>query len=155
MCSSDLSDVYLDFLAASIRDALEKTGMDGFMIDWVWMPDGLSDARKASGGKWLDAEKALFAQIMGAPFPGEDALDAAQKLEYDRKSLDRCWARIRDAAKAAKPDCIIWLSCCNLEHPSVQGTALLREADWLMNEHPDPAKFAAMPGAADTQRRIQ
>jgi len=31
---------YLDYLCGSIKDALEKTGIDGFMIDWVWNASG-------------------------------------------------------------------------------------------------------------------
>jgi hypothetical protein len=33
-----LTTAYLDYLCASIADALNRTGMDGFMIDWVWNP---------------------------------------------------------------------------------------------------------------------
>lgn len=31
------TDEYLDFLSKSISDAVRKTGIDGFMIDWVWL----------------------------------------------------------------------------------------------------------------------
>ena len=38
-----------------------KTGIDGFMIDWLWQPE-----RKSTGGKWLECEKQLYAQLTGA-----------------------------------------------------------------------------------------
>ena len=148
------ADAYLDFLAASISDALTKTGMDGFMIDWVWMPDGIGDARKTAGGNWLDAEKTLYEHLMNAPFPGENKLTPTDKTAYDRACLDRLWKRIHDAAKASKPDCVIWLSCCDLAHPSVAGSPMLREVDWLMNEHPDPVRLAALLDAAPKGQRI-
>jgi Hypothetical glycosyl hydrolase 6 len=130
-----MTDEYLDFLADSIRDAITKTGIDGFMIDWLWNPDR---ARERLGGKWIDSEKKLYEQVTGQPFAGEDKLTAEEKLAYDRKNIDRAWRRIRDAAKSVKPDCIIWLSCYDVAHPSVAGSSLFQEVDWLMNEDPDP-----------------
>ncbi|HOZ47264.1 MAG TPA: hypothetical protein PLO37_18355 [Candidatus Hydrogenedentes bacterium] len=144
------SDRYLDFLAASIRDAVEKTGIDGFMIDWVWNPD--KARADQNGGAWKPAEKELYAQLMGEPFPGEAQLSDAQKTAYDRASITQCWKRIRDAA----PDSVIWLSCNDLNHPSVVDSPLLREVDWIMNEHPDPERLAKVIAAAtDRQRVIQ
>lgn len=138
-----LSDHYLDFLAASIRDAVEKTGIDGFMVDWLWNPDG---ARQKLGGKWLPEERKLFEQVMGAPFPGEDQLTSAEKLEYSRRTIERAWNRIREAAKSVKPDCVIWLSCSNVQDPTVTGSVLFEEVDWLMNEHPDPTHIVTALG---------
>jgi len=148
------SERYLDFLAASIRDAVEKTGIDGFMIDWVWNPD--KARADQNSGAWKPAEKELYAQLVGAPFPGEAQLTDEQKTVYDRASITRCWQRIRDAAKSAAPDCVIWLSCHDLNHPSVVDSALLREVDWIMNEHPDAERLAKVLAAAtDRQRVIQ
>jgi hypothetical protein len=42
----------LALASAAIRDAVKKTGIDGFMIDWLWQP-----SRRATKGKWLDCEK--------------------------------------------------------------------------------------------------
>ena len=68
-----LSTPYLDYLCASIQDALRRTGMDGFMIDWVWNPKrpGSADA-KESNERWLECEKAMFTELLGRPFPGAD-----------------------------------------------------------------------------------
>lgn len=147
------TDEYLDYLAASIEDALRKTGMDGFMIDWLWNP---TDAvrQKATGGKWLPAEQKLFTQLLGKSFPGEKQLAPAERLDYERRAIDRCWARIRTAAKRAQPDCIIWLSCNKVHDPAIAGSTLLKEVDWMMDEAGTPAamkEVAAMFGPQTRQ----
>jgi hypothetical protein len=136
-----LTTTYLDFLCASIADALRRTGMDGFMIDWVWNPN----RPKRDGIEvWLPAEQAMFAELLGTPFPGADKLTAADRLRCERAALDRCWRRLRDATRQVKPDALIWLSCHNLRHATVVDSALLREVDWLMNENPNPADLVAV-----------
>lgn len=123
------TDEYLAYLSASIRDAVTKTGMDGFMIDWVWMPN-----RAATTNKWLACEKTLYQQLTGEAFPGEEKLSKEQELAYSRKAIDRCWKAIRKAAKDANPNCIIWLTSNNTMHPHVVNSEMYKEADWLMNE---------------------
>ncbi len=123
------TDEYLKFLSESIYDAVSKTGIDGFMIDWVWMPN-----RKATLGKWLEAEKQLYKQLMGKTFPGEKNLSRQDDLAYSRKAIDRCWATIRKAAKKANPKCVIWVTVNKIDHPHVINSPMYREADWLMNE---------------------
>lgn len=123
------TDDYLDYLSKSIADAVTKTGIDGFMVDWLWMPN-----RKATEGKWLDCEKALYKQLMGEDFPGEDKLTKEQDTAYSRKAIERCWDAIRKAAKTANPDCIIWLTVNNMHHPHVTHSKIYKEVDWLMNE---------------------
>lgn len=123
------TDEYLAYVAAAITDAVKNTGINGFMIDWIWQPN-----RKATEGKWLDAEKKLYQQLMGEPFPGEEKLTPAQDLEYSRRAIDRCWKTIRKAAKDANPNCIVWLTCNNIKHPHIQDSDMFREVDWLMAE---------------------
>jgi hypothetical protein len=123
------TDDYLAFLSESISDAVRKTGIDGFMIDWVWMPN-----RKSTEGKWLQCEKDLYKQLMGEAFPGEDKLTKAQDTEYSRKAIDRCWKAIRKAAKDANPKCIVWLTVNQISNPHVINSPMYQEADWLMNE---------------------
>jgi hypothetical protein len=137
---------YLDFLSASIRDALQKSGMDGFMVDWVWNPDGPI--------RWLDCEKEMYRELMNEPFPGKEALTPQQELQFRRKAIDRCWKSIRDAAKGTKPDCVIWLSCNNLRHPDIAGSALLKEIDWIMNEAPDTGELDSLKGSFGENARI-
>lgn len=123
------TDKYLEYLSAAITDAVSTTGIDGFMIDWVWQP-----TRKSTDGKWIDAEKKLYQQLMGEPFPGEDKLSKTQDLEYSRKAIDRCWKTIRKAAKDANPKCIVWLTTNKMHHPHVINSDMYKEVDWLMGE---------------------
>jgi len=126
------TDKYLAYLESAIDDAVSKTGIDGFMIDWLWQPK-----RKSTGGKWLDSEKKLYQQLMGEPFPGEDKLSREKDLAYSRKAIDRTWKTIRKAAKGANPECIIWLTVNNIRHPHVVNSDMYQQADWLMNEAGD------------------
>lgn len=138
------TDEYLRVLDSTVRDAVAKTGVDGFMIDWLWNPE-----RKTTAGKWIECEKELYAQLVGEAFPGEDALTEEQEVAYGRLAIDRAWQTIRTAAKETKQDCLIWLSCHIMDHPHVVNSKLFEEIDWLMNEHPEPqsvAKVRAMAG---------
>ena len=123
------TDEYLKYLSAAISDAVKTTGIDGFMIDWVWMPK-----RKSTGNKWIESEKSLYKQLMGEKFPGEDKLTKTQETEYSRKAIDRCWQTIREAAKTANPECIIWLTTNSVNHPHVMNSNMYKEVDWLMGE---------------------
>ena len=125
-----LTDKYLAYLKTVISEGV-KTGIDGFMIDWVWPPN-----QKSTKGKWIECEKQLYEQLMDEPFPGEDKLTKEKKNEYGKRSVERCWRVIHDTAKEINPDCIIWLSCNNLLSPYVP-EAMLKECDWIMNETPD------------------
>lgn len=139
------TDEYLDYLAMSIEEALRISGMDGFMIDWVWNP---TDAARKSGngGKWLGAEKGLFKKLMGKEFPGEEQLSKEDKLAYERRAIDRCWAKIRDAAKKTNPDCVIWLSCNKVSDPTSIDSNLYKQVDWLMDESGNPAAMKGIAG---------
>lgn len=123
------TDEYLAYLSTAITDAIKVTGMDGFMIDWVWMPK-----RKATQGKWLDAEKKLYQQLMGTPFPGEDKLTKEENIAYGRAAIDRCWKTIHSAAKTADPDSIIWLTTNSVNSPLIKNSNMTREVDWIMGE---------------------
>ncbi len=128
------TDEYLDYLSKAIKDAVSTTGIDGFMIDWLWMPGRNPADRRDGPIDWIDAEKKLYAQLMGEPFPGKDKLTNQQETAYSRKAIERCWDTIRKAAKEANPDCIIWLTVSHMKHAHVVGSKMFKEADWLMNE---------------------
>lgn len=123
------TDEYLAYLSAAITDAVKTTGIDGFMIDWVWQPN-----RKSTDEKWLDAEKKLYQQLMNEPFPADGKLSGEQYWAYSCKAIDRCWKTIRKAAKEANPKCIIWLTTNNVNHPHVKNSDMYREVDWFMGE---------------------
>jgi hypothetical protein len=127
-----LTDRYLDYLGRSMADAIQKTGMDGYMIDWVWNP---SDRLRENG--WLPAERELFSQLTGKPFPVSGHPDDREKLEYERKAIARCWDRIKETRDRTGPRCILWLSCNDYGNPTITGSRMLQEVDWAMNESPD------------------
>jgi len=133
------TDEYLRYLDAAVRDAVGKTEIDGFMVDWLRMPT----SRTSNGGSWLDCEKRLYAQLMGEPFPGEQELPADKMTDYGRRAVARAWDVIRKAAKETKPDCIVWLTCCDVNDPHIANSRALRETDWLLNEAGDLARTAA------------
>jgi hypothetical protein len=141
---------YLDYLCASIEDALQRTGMDGFMIDWVWNPGDLDGGRL----RWLDCEQQMYRELLGEAFPGKDKITQERELEFRRRAIDRCWERIRTASKRAKPDCVIWLSCCNVSAPVVVNSRLFKEVDWLMNEATDPKSLEQVEAMKGPHTRL-
>jgi hypothetical protein len=143
------TDEYLAYLSASITDAVKKTGIDGFMIDWLWQPK-----RQSTKGKWLDCEKQLYQQLMDEEFPGEDKLSKDQDLAYSRKAIDRCWKAIRKAAKDADPDCIVWVTTNHMNHPHVVDSDMYKEADWLMNESGDMKRIHAVKSMVGEHTRL-
>jgi hypothetical protein len=130
------TDRYLDYLCLSMEDAIRKTDIDGYMIDWVWNPSS-----KLRDAGWLPAEQKLFEQLTGKPFPKGGRPDYGEKLEYEREAIERCWARIKETRDRVNPRCVIWLSCGNFTNPTIAGSKMLREVDWSMNESPDPKYF--------------
>lgn len=145
------TDEYLAYLSASIGDAVRKTGIDGFMIDWLWMPK-----RQSTGGKWLDCEKKLYTQLMREPFPGEEELveKSAKYTEYSRKALDRAWKTIHKAAKQANPECVIWLTSNHINHPHVVNSDMYQQCDWIMNESGDMKRIEQVKGMVGKHTRL-
>jgi hypothetical protein len=143
------TDAYLDYLSTSITDAVRTTGIDGFMIDWVWMPK-----RASTANRWLACEKKLYTQLMGEAFPGEDRLTKQQDLAYSRTAIDRCWKTIRTAAKDANPKCIVWLTSNHMNHPHVVNSDMYKEADWLMNESGDMGRIKAVKSMVGPHTRL-
>jgi hypothetical protein len=70
---------YLDYLSVSIEDALKKTGIDGFMVDWLWNPEK---------DLWLKCEQEMYAELMGESFPGTDKVSKEQTAAYRKKSTE-------------------------------------------------------------------
>lgn len=126
---------YLDYLGNAIEDALVKTGMDGFMIDWLFH----GPIHPGKRLKWLPCEQQMWKELMQGEFPGIENISMEQENEFARRSVDRCWEHIRISAKKVKSDCIIWLSCYDLNHPQMVGSKIFKEIDWLMNEAGDIA----------------
>ena len=142
---------YLDYLDKIIPEALTKTGIDGFMIDWVYNASHFYPDKEYP---WLDCEKQMYRELFDAPFPGDAAMDKDRIDEFNRRALARCWDRIHAAAKAAKPGCVIWLTCFDLQHPQLNDSRMLKEVDWLMNEHTDPQKLLDIQHAVGPETKL-
>lgn len=144
------TDKYLEYLSQSIGDAVKRTGIDGFMIDWLWMP-----TRRETKGLWLESEKQLYTQLMNEPFPGEDEVKKNGKYDtYARKAIDRTWKTIHKAAKDANPDCIIWLTSNHLNHAHVVNSDMYQQADWIMNESGDMKRIEQVKGMIGKHTRL-
>jgi hypothetical protein len=124
---------YLDYLGNSIKDALIKTGMDGFMMDWFFHGSIYPGKRL----KWLPCEQQMWVELMGSKFPGVENVSEEMEMTFKRRSVDRCWKHIHKVAKETNPDCIIWLTTYKLHHPQYENADMLQEVDWLMNEGGD------------------
>ncbi len=139
---------YLNYLDAVIRDAIQKTGIDGFMIDWFYQPN-----RSSHEGRWLESEKERYLELMNEPFPGEEELTDIQYDTYSRRAIEACWDVIRKAAKETDPNSMIWLTAFDIAHPHYVDSKMFREIDWLMNEEGDVSKIEMIRNmvGADTQ----
>lgn len=126
-----LHDGYLDYFCGSVADALLKTEIDGFMVDWVNRP--------TRSDQWVKVEADLFRTLMGEPPPDNGKVPEDVMLEYDRRSIARAWLRLRETVERIRPSALIWTN-----HPLLakdkdlwNDTAILREADWILNESQD------------------
>lgn len=136
------TNAYLDYLGAAIEDAVKKTDMDGFMIDWLWNPGATLEPYLPL--QWIDCEKVMFSELMNRPFPGKN-IHPEEETEFRRKSnCPLLEAHVKEAAKSAKPDCIVWLTCCEVTSKDVIGSTMFKEVDWLMNEAGDMESLTAV-----------
>lgn len=126
---------YLEYLSTSIEDAIRKTDMDGVFIDWLWNPGTTMEPYPPL--KWIDCEQEMFKELMNRTFPGKEKISPEIELEFRRKAIDRCWKKIRETVKKTKPECIIWLTSCQLTSKDIAGSDMLKEADWVLNEAGD------------------
>lgn len=143
---------YLDYLCASIEDAIIKTDLDGFMIDWLYNPGGGRDPLPAL--RWLPCEQTMYKELMGEDFPGKDKITPEVELAFRKKSIDRAWGRIRGVAKGAKPNCLIWLSAYELRSKEYVGAKVLQEADWIMNEAGDVSRTESVKSLIGDQTKL-
>ncbi len=123
---------YLRYLDEVIRDAIDKTGIDGFMIDWFYQPN-----RQSNGGNWLASEKERYQELMGRPFPVDGSLTDKDFETYSRRAIEACWDVIYKATKETDPNCIIWLTSFDITHPHIVNSKMFKQIDWLMNEEGD------------------
>ena len=130
-----LTQQYIDYLSASILDAIKKTDMDGIMLDWFYNPGGGRDPLPPL--RWIPCEQEMYKELLGEPFPGMDKMNPEIELDFRRKAIDRAWQQIKKVTKETKSGCIIWLTAYEVNSKEYKGSALLKEVDWLMNEAGD------------------
>lgn len=143
---------YIDYLSASIEDAIKKTDMDGIMLDWFYNPGGGKDPLPPL--RWLPCEQVMYQELMDRPFPGKDKITSEIELDFRRKAIDRAWKRIREITKKTKPDCIIWLTAYDVNSKEYAGSDMLKEIDWLMNEAGDIASTEAVRSLVGSQTKL-
>ncbi len=126
-----LTQKYLDYFCAQVREAAMACEMDGFMVDWFSPP--------VKRNQWIPAERTLWQEIVGEEFPTADP-DQPATWAYERALLERAWAHIRAAADSVRPGLIIWPNIFGVHDDKTRalygGTRLMREADWILNEFP-------------------
>ena len=91
---------------------------------------------------------------MDQPFPGKDKMTPEIELDFRRKAIDRAWKHIRGVTKKTKPDCIIWLTCYDLNSKEIAGSDMLKEIDWLMNEAGDMASIEAVRSKVGSHTKL-
>jgi len=143
---------YINYLCASIEDAIKKTDIDGVLLDWFYNPGGGRDPLPPL--RWLPCEQVMYQELMNQAFPGKDKITPEIELDFRRKAIDRAWKRVRKTVKGTKSNCIIWLTCNDLNSKEIVGSAMLNEIDWLMNEAGDIASTEAVRKSIGKQTKL-
>jgi hypothetical protein len=130
------TQTYLNDLGVSIEDAIKKTDMDGFMVDWFHNPGGGRNPLPPL--HWLPCEQEIYQELMGELFPGKEKITPEIELVYRRKAIERAWQLIKTTTKRVKPNCLIWLSSYEINSEEYKETSLLKEIDILQSEYGDP-----------------
>lgn len=153
-CSEYLSCIpftpeYIDYFAAGVADAVNNTGIDGFMLDWLFNGHHHNMPR----GYWLDCEIKMFETLLRKKFPGSKNVSAEDELIMDTLATRELFDRVRRAADSAGRKITIWLTSPTLLFRPLVDSGVYRQVDWLMNEN---ANFADFPAdIATTARKIQ
>ena len=147
-----LTKQYLNYLCASIDDAVRKTNIDGIMLDWFYNPGGGRDPLPPL--RWITCEQEMYGEIMGESFPGKEKMTPEIELVFRQKAIDRAWKQIRDVTKTANPKCLIWLTAYEVNSKEYEGTSLLKEVDWLMNEAGDVNRTNSMSDIVGSRTKL-
>lgn len=130
-------DDYIDLFCDMIAESATLCQYDGLVIDWFRCP-------KERLPQWEEVEQQLYAQRMNTPFPGETAITPALLAEFEKRSIEAAWRRVKDTMTRVNPAIKIWTNqpfkC--VDDPIWNGNVLLQEVDFLLNECPDFALLA-------------
>ena len=120
---------WLDYFCKQLEDALKKTAIDGFLVDWI---------RPVQHTVWIEAEKRMWQELMGERFSSTGPPSAQAALEFDKRAMARAWQHIHSTADATRKT-TIWTNhpFVEQEKPMWAGHRLLKEVDWVLNESPD------------------
>ena len=143
---------YIDYFCASVKDAIERTKMDGFMIDWIWNPGATMEPYPPL--RWLDCEQEMFVELMNSPFPGVENITPQLEKEFRRKAIARFWRRVHDTTKQTNPNCLIWVTVCQMSSSDLVGSDIFKEADILMNEEGDISHVEAVRNIVGEHTRL-
>jgi hypothetical protein len=143
-----LTTAYLDYFCRMAEEAVRLNELDGVFIDWFEEIVPL----------WIPAEKQIFEEVMGRPFPrkpegtpreipalcfGEARMPGFVSEEetqaFRRAATLRAWGKVHTAIKSVKPDCKVWLNVPFREPggPLWAGSPILKEADMMLTERCD------------------
>jgi hypothetical protein len=120
---------WLDYFCRQVEDALKKTDIDGFLVDWI---------RPVQHTVWIEAEKRMWRELMGEKFSSTGSPSPEAALEFDKMAMARAWQHIQWAADATRK-VTIWTNqpFVAQEKPMWEGHRMLKEVDWVLNEAPD------------------
>ena len=145
---------YINYFCASVKDAIQKTDMDGVMLDWLWSPAGPVGRKPAVPIKWLPCEQTMYVELMGKPFPGVENITEEETVEFRRRSIARLWDKVYETVKTTKPSCLIWITSDHIMSPDVAYSKMFKQTDWLMNEAGDSTTTAAMKEMVGPQTKL-
>jgi hypothetical protein len=143
---------YIDYLCASVADAITKTDPDGVHFDWLYNPGGGRDPLPPL--KWLPCEQVMYSELMNSPFPGKDSITPETELVFRQKAIGRAWKQLRETVKTTNPNCLIWLNAYDVNSREYQANTILKEVDWLKNEAGDTVRTRAMRHLAGEHTKL-
>ncbi|MFA6930297.1 MAG: hypothetical protein WCT05_08220 [Lentisphaeria bacterium] len=140
---------YIDYFAESVADAMKKTDIDGFMLDWLFNGHGPRERRFP----WLDCEIHMYERLLKRKFPGSKQVSAEDEQIMDTLATQQMFTRIRAAADSAGSKRLVWLTSPSLNYRPLLDSGVYNGVDWIMNESSDASELATpLPAEA---RKIQ
>lgn len=122
-------DEYIDWFCEAIKESISECDYDGLVIDCFRCP-------KNRSGTWDEKEIDLYNLLMDTPYSVD--ISDAQIDEFNKRTIQRAWTKIKTAVKSVK-DIPIWTNqpFDFADDPVWNGNILMKEADYILNECPD------------------
>ena len=121
-------DAYLELFCSMVCESARMCEYDGLVIDWFRCPQKRLPM-------WQPAEKELYEERMGQPFPGEAVLTAKELATFEKRCIEVAWTQISRAVKSVNQNIEIWTNQpFNFAEDLVwNNNVLMREADYILN----------------------